>query len=56
MSAKKEKQQRKRPTTAYDFGFLLTLILLLSIGSIMVFSASAPWSTEVSRWYAGFPN
>ena len=42
MSTNKVKKQRKGPTTAYDFGFLLTLILLLACGSIMVFSASAP--------------
>jgi len=45
MSTNKVKKQRKGPTTAYDFGFLLTLILLLACGSIMVFSASAPWAS-----------
>lgn len=46
-TAKKQGKQWKKPTTEYDFGFLLALILLLAIGSIMVFSSSAPWSASL---------
>ena len=46
-TARPRSKQWKKPTTEYDFGFLLVLILLLAIGSIMVFSASAPWSTSL---------
>ncbi len=48
MKDEKVKKKRRRPTTAYDFGFLLTLIIILACGSIMVFSASAPWATMMN--------
>ena len=48
MTDEKVKKKRRRPTAAYDFGFLLTLIIILACGSIMVFSASAPWATMMN--------